>query len=264
VTGGINESGQHQGNTVVNIDADGVVITDNIFYGNTARTASASLRARGVNTVIEDNEFRDGELLTTYVVLGSETVDGGANAVKEANTFESAVRILLHTIYRDDQAGIDAVNNFEEIDFNETMLEAIDEEELGEAEEGEEPADEEELDISSLEDAIEASIAAKEGIAVSEDGTDVSAGTYWATQEDMDALDAAIAKAEAAKETAETQEDVDDVAAELEAAIATFNEAKQEATGGGEIGEPAEDEEPVEGEGSAEDEEPVEGEELEE
>ena len=43
----------------------------------------------------------------------------------------------------------------------------------------------------------------------------------------MDALDEAIAKAETARETAETQEDVDNAVAELEAAIAAFNDAKQ-------------------------------------
>jgi hypothetical protein len=87
----------------------------------------------------------------------------------------------------------------------------------------------EEPNITPLEVTIEAAIAAKEGVVVSVDGTDVPAGTYWVTQADMDALDAAIAAAEAAKETAETQEDVDDAVAELEAAIAAFNAAKQEA-----------------------------------
>jgi hypothetical protein len=53
-----------------------------------------------------------------------------------------------------------------------------------------------ELDTTFIDAAIEAAIAAKEGIAVSEDGKDVLVGTYWVTQDDMDALDAAIAVAE--------------------------------------------------------------------
>jgi hypothetical protein len=131
---------------------------------------------------------------------------------------------------------------------------------------------------------------------VSQDGTDLpAAGTYWVTQADMDALDAAIAKAEAAKETAKTQQDVAAIVAELEAAVAFFNDAKREAvdeeeefeeTGQGEEpaegeepeedeeqakgeepaedDEPIEDEAPAEGEKPEEDVEPVEGEELEE
>jgi hypothetical protein len=122
----------------------------------------------------------------------------------------------------------------------------------------------EEPNITPLEVTIEAAIAAKEGVVVSVDGTDVPAGTYWVTQADMDALDAAIAAAEAAKETAETQEDVDDAVAELEAAIAAFNAAKQEAVDEEEIEEAGEGEEPAEGEEPEEDEEPAEGEEPEE
>ena len=96
--------------------------------------------------------------------------------------------------------------------------------------EEEAPVAEEEPDTSPLNTAIEAAIAAKEGIVVSEDGKDVPADTYWVTQGDMDALDAAIAAAEAAKGTVETQQDVADIVAELEAAVSTFNDAKQEAT----------------------------------
>jgi hypothetical protein len=87
----------------------------------------------------------------------------------------------------------------------------------------------EELDITPIDTAIEAAKVAKEGITVSEDGTNVPAGTYWVTQADMDALDAAIASAEAARETAETQQDVAEAVEALEAAVSTFNDAKQEA-----------------------------------
>jgi hypothetical protein len=120
----------------------------------------------------------------------------------------------------------------------------------------------EELDITPIDTAIEAAKVAKEGITVSEDGTDVPAGTYWVTQEDMDALDAAIAEAEAAKESAETQQDVAEAVEALEAAVSTFNDAKQEAIDEEEIGASEEGEEPVQGEELADDEESVEDEEA--
>jgi hypothetical protein len=149
----------------------------------------------------------------------------------------------------------------------------IDEDEIGVPGEGEEPEDEEEpeeLDIAPLDAAIEEAIAAKEGIVVSEDGTDVPAGTYWVAQADMDTLDEAIAAAEADKETAETQQDVAEAVEALEAAVSTFNDAKQEVIDEEEIGVPGEGEEsvqaeePAEDEKSVEDEEAVEGEEQEE
>jgi len=128
----------------------------------------------------------------------------------------------------------------------------------------------EELDISPIDAAIEAAKVAKEGITVSEDGTDVPAGTYWVAQADMDTLDEAIAAAEADKETAETQQDVAEAVEALEAAVSTFNDAKQEVIDEEEIGVPGEGEEsvqaeePAEDEKSVEDEEAVEGEEQEE
>jgi hypothetical protein len=121
-----------------------------------------------------------------------------------------------------------------------------------------------EPDTVPIDVAIQAAENAKSDVVVSEDGTDVPAGNYWVNQADMDALDAAIAKAETARETAEIQEDVDDTAAELEAAIAAFNNAKQEAIDEEEIEESGQGEEPAEGEKPEEDVEPVEGEELEE
>jgi hypothetical protein len=101
----------------------------------------------------------------------------------------------------------------------------------------------EELDITPLDTAIEAAKVAKEGITVSEDGTDVPAGTYWVAQADMDTLDEAIAAAVAAKETAETQQDVVEAVEELELAISTFNDSKQEAMDEEEIEEAGEGEE---------------------
>ena len=94
---------------------------------------------------------------------------------------------------------------------------------------GEKTTAEEELDITPLEKAIEVAIAAKEDIAISEDGQDVSEGTYWVTKGDMDALDAAITVSEAAMGTVETQQDVINIVEDLEVAVSIFNDAKQEA-----------------------------------
>ena len=117
------------------------------------------------------------------------------------------------------------------------------------------PTEEETPDIAPLEAAIQEAIAAKEGVVVSEDGSDVPAGTYWVTQEAMDALDAAIAAAEAAKETVKTQQDVDEAVEELEAAVTAFNEAKQVVTAGEEELEETED--PVNEQEPGNDEEPL-------
>ncbi|MEN3011172.1 MAG: hypothetical protein ABDI20_09510, partial [Candidatus Bipolaricaulaceae bacterium] len=67
VAGGTNASGNPQGNTLVTIDANGVTVKHNYFAGNTSRPGSASLRVRGTNNVIEDNEFAFGDLLTLHI-----------------------------------------------------------------------------------------------------------------------------------------------------------------------------------------------------
>ena len=113
------------------------------------------------------------------------------------------------------------------------------------------------LDIPPLDNAIEAARAVKEGIAVSQDGVDVPAGTYWVTPENMEALDEAIAAAEAAKATVRTQQEVAEAVEELEAAVSAFNEAKQPAIGEEEAEMLDEGEGPSEAEKPAEGEEPV-------
>jgi len=103
----------------------------------------------------------------------------------------------------------------------------------------------------------EAARAVKEGIAVSQDGVDVPAGTYWVTPENMEALDEAIAAAEAAKATVRTQQEVAEAVEKLEAAVSAFNEAKQPAIGEEEAEMLDEGEGPSEAEKPAEGEEPV-------
>ena len=59
--GGLNGSGDEQGNTLVTIDAVGATITGNTFAGTTSRYGN-QLRARGSNTVITDNTFDNANL----------------------------------------------------------------------------------------------------------------------------------------------------------------------------------------------------------
>ena len=85
--------------------------------------------------------------------------------------------------------------------------------------------------------------------------------------EELDIITLDNTTAEAVKGTAETQRDVDEAVEELEAAIAEFNEAKQEAQEAQEAidgEEPIEGEEPAEGEEPVDDEGPAEGEKSEE
>lgn len=66
-----------QGNTLVTIDTNGGVITGNRFDGATTDTASA-LRARGVNTQITNNEFRDTMMgaSTVHLLVAESTYTG--------------------------------------------------------------------------------------------------------------------------------------------------------------------------------------------
>ncbi|NLL98522.1 MAG: hypothetical protein GX223_04355, partial [Tepidanaerobacter sp.] len=174
----------------------------------------------------------------------------GANGVSDNVTYDPWYTDEEMTTLSNAEEGTDNVDMF---NINSEALgkeASMDEEEI------------EEIDIIPLENAIQAAIAAKEGVEVSEDGADVPAGTYWVTQEDMDALNAAIAAAEAAKESAETQQDVAEAVEALEAAVSTFNDAKQEVIDEEEIGASEEGEEPVQGEELADDEESVEDEEA--
>ncbi|MGG3887348.1 hypothetical protein [Brevibacillus panacihumi] len=86
------------------------------------------------------------------------------------------------------------------------------------------------VDTKAIDDAISAANSAKQGVAISEDGKDVAPTSKWVTKEVSDALDAAIAKAEAAKGTVKTEDEVAAAASELDAAVQTYNEAKQDGT----------------------------------
>lgn len=111
VTGGLNEEGKPQGNTVVNIDAARAVIADNTFSGDTA-WAGASLRARGTNTVIEDNVFSSGPLLNVHVLLGEGTVEGGTDAVTASNTFNRGAHVVGgYAVFSNIQSAVDAASS---------------------------------------------------------------------------------------------------------------------------------------------------------
>ena len=67
--GGSNADGIAQGNTLITIDAQDSVITDNTFQGTTTR-AGANLRARRPNTTISSNTFiRTGLTSSNYQLL---------------------------------------------------------------------------------------------------------------------------------------------------------------------------------------------------
>jgi CRISPR/Cas system CSM-associated protein Csm2 small subunit len=151
------------------------------------------------------------ELLDKVVNRSQDTIDEFAAILDAIVAEEEAIEAALEAI--NEMTGV--ISGI--VDRDIAALHGEDEEEL------------DELDITFLEDVIKEAIAAKEGIVISEDGSNVPVGTYWVTQEDMDALNAAIDAAEAAKGTVEIQQDVAEAAKALEAAVSTFNDAKQEA-----------------------------------
>ena len=81
--------GQQQGNTLVTIDSVGATIDGNTFAGTTTRFAT-SLRARGPDTVITNNEFASQGLArpaTCYVFI--QNIDVDLSAVAADNTFDT-------------------------------------------------------------------------------------------------------------------------------------------------------------------------------
>jgi len=213
------------------------------LYYNGATRSSGLIVVRGAATIAIDNSTLtankvggDYDVYTFYGIapasLDNTTFSGDLEGFTYGGTFEGGPGTAP-------QASIENLDTFNE------GVEALDEEK---------PTEEETPDIAPLEAAIQEAIAAKEGVVVSEDGSDVPAGTYWVTQADMDALDAAIAAAEAAKETVKTQQDVDEAVEELEATVTAFNEAKQVVAAGEE--ELEETEVPVNEQEPGNDEEP--------
>jgi len=89
--GGINSSGDPQGNTLVTIDSVGSTITSNVFEGTTTRYGT-SLRARGPNATISGNDFRSTGLTSTngHLYLQNNALD---SALVAANTFDKGVYV---------------------------------------------------------------------------------------------------------------------------------------------------------------------------
>ena len=79
-----------QGNTLATVDSNGATITGNYFNGRTARFAT-SLRARGPDTTISDNEFSSNGLIGlachSFTVETGETLGG----IADANEYDSDV-----------------------------------------------------------------------------------------------------------------------------------------------------------------------------
>ena len=87
------------------------------------------------------------------------------------------------------------------------------------------------VDKSALDSSITAANTAKDGVAVSVDGSDVDTANKWVTRAAMDALNTAIRNAEAAKDNpSATQDEVNKAAQDLENAISVFNAAKKNGT----------------------------------
>jgi hypothetical protein len=100
ITGGINADGREQGNNLITIDVLEAVISGNTFDGTTTRYGS-SLRARGSNTDIYDNDFYSAGLSDScsHIYLGDGSALTGAThaptlaAVADSNTYDGAAYI---------------------------------------------------------------------------------------------------------------------------------------------------------------------------
>jgi len=87
------------------------------------------------------------------------------------------------------------------------------------------------LDYMALNEAIARAEAAKDEIAISEDGSDVNPMSKWVTQEVLDILNDAIDEAKAVKsQAAATQTEVDTAASTLNSAVTAFDNEKQDGT----------------------------------
>ena len=86
------------------------------------------------------------------------------------------------------------------------------------------------LNYSALDTAINNANAAKAGIEISADGSDVNPSQQWVTQTVMTALTNAITAAQTAKTNSTTQAQVDSAVTALNAAVAAFNGEKKAGT----------------------------------
>ena len=219
------------------VDATGCIIDGNDFVDNAVHLKDETrgqyqhesvppVNSLNLDEVLKNNTFSEGSQ-----VIGSQIK---VSTWTGAGSYEAGAEIALETVPSDGYVFVNWTGGEGEASTENPYAFTMGSEALeltADFTEEESLADEEELgelDITPLETVIEGAIAAKGGITVSEDGQDVSAGAYWVTQADMDALDEAIAVAEAARGTMETRQDVADAVEKLEAAVSIFNDAKQE------------------------------------
>jgi hypothetical protein len=92
------------------------------------------------------------------------------------------------------------------------------------------------VDKTTLNTAVSAAKAAKAGVKVAAEAANVPSGTYWVTQEVMNALNAAITAAETVSQKAgATETEVASAVTALNSAVATFNGAKTLGSGEGTV-----------------------------
>lgn len=87
-----------------------------------------------------------------------------------------------------------------------------------------------EVDLTAIDTALAAATAAKAGVLISADGTDVETTHKWVSQEVNNTLDSAILTATAAKSTVTTDQEVAAAVAALEEAVGIYNTAKKAGT----------------------------------
>ena len=85
------------------------------------------------------------------------------------------------------------------------------------------PGDDSILNHAALDTAISNANAAKTGVLISADGSDINTTNIWVTQEEMNALNAAITGAETARSQSTTQAEVDNAVNALNSFVDTFN-----------------------------------------
>jgi len=189
----------------------------NVFTAETVIEADITVYA-----IWEEDEVADTFTVNVIVENGTVTGEGSYEEGTEVTLKAIPAEGYVFVNWTDGEDEVSTENSYTFIMSAEAVeLLANFEEESEEIDVG--------MDTAPIDISIQAAENAKSDVVVSEDGQDVSAGTYWVTQGDMDALDEAIAVAEAAKDTAETQQDVAEAVEALEAVVSTFNDAKQEA-----------------------------------
>lgn len=100
--GGLNTSGNPQGNTLITIDAQNSTITGNTFAGTTTREG-ANLRARRPDIVISGNTFESSGLTSSCYQLYLQNNTQSLDDIADSNYFDYGVYIAGDRIIRLDR-----------------------------------------------------------------------------------------------------------------------------------------------------------------